>query len=379
MGGVAIGLVLLGQLLGSTGSVLATERDVAPAPDPPPAETAQVSAAPPSTSPAADAVALRWTAPEGCPDEAAVRGALASYLGTQTTVEAAASVQATATVSPHDGGGFRLALRTETTSGVTTRETVADDCFVFVEATALVVAIAVDPSSVVGRSESTPDSPEPEPESPPPPEASAPPQPEPAQPTPGRDSERAPMQGEQPLPALAAAPVTAPVVALRVGGGVDVGALPGAAGGLRLAAAWLGPRWRAELRGEYWFPRTAVAEPGLGARVSLWSLGARGCYVPRVAAVPLEFPVCGGAGAGAMRGDPVGDRVVAPQTSRRPWFEVDASAGLAWVPRRYLALVVQAELVVPVLRAGFRVGDVEVHRAGVIGGRGLAGIEVRFP
>ena len=37
----------------------------------------------------------------------------------------------------------------------------------------------------------------------------------------------------------------------------------------------------------------------------------------------LEFPLCGGIEAGAMRGDPVGDRVQGGVTGREPWLAAD--------------------------------------------------------
>jgi hypothetical protein len=324
-------------------------------------------------SPAAEAVVLTWEAPAACPDATAVRRALAGYLGEAPSAEAGAAVRAVARVIT-DGGSYRLSLRTETASGVTTREAASGDCAVLVDATAVIVAIAVDPSTVLGRGDAAPRPVEVEPE----PVAEAEPavEPEPVvevEPivVPTNDAEAPP-----PEPVEAAPRVR---FGMRVGGGIDVGVLPGPAGGLRLAGAAFGRLWRAELRGDFWFPRTTIVQDGIGGRIGLWSLGARGCAVPEVARVGLEFPLCAGIEAGAMRGDPVGDRVASPAPSSQPWSAIDASAGLAWAPRRFIALVVQAELVVPTVRAGFRVGDVAVHRAGQVAGRGLIGIEARFP
>lgn len=328
-------------------------------------------------SAAAEAVVLTWEAPARCPDEAAVRQGLATYLGEGPTAEAGAGVRAVARVTEEDGR-LRLALRTETASGVTTRETVADDCAVLVDATALIVAIAVDPSTVLARGEAVaPAEVEAEPE-PGPAEAEVElaepelPEPEPELPEP-EVIELEPAPEPEPRREL---PVR---FGMRVGGGIDGGTLPGLAGGLRLAGAVIGRGWRAELRGDYWLPRTAIATDGIGGRIGLGVAGARGCGVPGVPRVGLEFPLCAGVEAGLMRGDPVGDRVASPQTAREPWVAADGSVGLAWVPRRFLALVVQAELVVPITRASFVVGDVQVYRAGAVAGRGFVGLEARFP
>jgi hypothetical protein len=331
-------------------------------------------------SPAADAVALAWEAPAGCPDEAAVRRALAGYLGEAPRAEAGAAVKAVARVT-RGGGAYRLALRMETASGVDERETTATDCAVLVDATAVIVAVAVDPSTVLGRGDAAPQPVEPTPE---------PGEPEPSEPEPNEPEPSELAVEPTPAPIVdptgdAATPEPPPLpgprvrFGIRVGGGVDVGVLPGLAGGLRLAGSVFGRRWRAELRGDYWFPRTATVADGIGGRVSLLGVGGRGCVVPGVARVALEFPLCVGLESGAMRGDAVGDRVASPTTSRRFWLAADGSAGVAWAPRRFLALVLQAELVVPLVRAGFRVGEREVHRAGPVAGRGLLGVEARFP
>jgi hypothetical protein len=349
-----------------------------PASEPADASAAAVepeASVPELVSPGAEAVVLEWDAPGSCPDAAAVRRALAGYLGEAPSAEAGAAVRAVARVSER-GGGYRLSLRTETPSGVTTRQTTASDCTVLVDATAVIVAIAVDPSTMLARGAAAPEPVAVEPAVEPGPVE---PEPEPVAAEPVAESAAEPVVE----PAVEPVPPTPPEprvrFGMRVGGGVDVGVLPGLAGGVRLAGAAFGRGWRAELRGDSWFPRTTIVQDGIGGRVSLVSLGARGCGVPAVARVGLEFPLCAGLEAGAMRGDPVGDRIASPQSSRRPWLAADASAGLAWAPRRFIALVLQAELVVPILRAGFRVGEVEVHRVGPVAGRGLLGLEARFP
>jgi hypothetical protein len=336
----------------------------------------EVTSVPEVMSPAAEAVALTWEAPAACPDAAAVRRALAGYLGEGPSAAAGAAVRAVARVIS-DGASLRLSLRTETASGVTTRETTSEDCAVLVDATAVIVAIAVDPTTVLGRGDAAPRPVPVEPE---------PVEPEPAEPV--VEVEPEPLAEVEPIvepvtdaEAASAEPAVEPRVrfGMRVGGGIDVGVLPGLAGGLRLAGATFGPWWRAELRGDFWFPRTAILRDGIGGRIGLWSVGARGCGVPAVARVGVEFPLCAGIEVGAMRGDPVGDRVASPENASQLWSAVDASAGLAWAPRRFIALVIQAELVVPLVRAGFRVGEDELHRAGPVAGRGLVGIEARFP
>jgi hypothetical protein len=361
LGELVLGLGLMAEPVGAIeGEVMAVEPE---------------TRVPELVSEAAEAVVLTWEAPAGCPDASAVRRALAGYLGEGPTAEAGAAVRAVARVT-ESSGGYRLELRTETASGVTTRETASSDCAVLVDATAVILAIAVDPATILGRGAAAPRPqampPQESPPAPVPPEEPV----APAEPTVEREGDPPPSSGG--VSDAAAAPPRVRF-AMRAGGGLDVGVLPGPTGGLRLAGAVFGRRWRAELRGDLWFPRTAIVEDGIGGRIGLWSLGGRGCGVLGVTRLALEFPLCAGIEAGVMRGDPVGERVANAETARRPWLAADGSAGLAWVPRRFLALVVQAELVVPILRTGFRVGDLEVHRAGPVAGRGLVGLEARFP
>lgn len=364
--GVSLTLSTLALALGLVGPEVDASIEVASEPE---------VGVPELVSPAADAVALTWEAPAGCPDAAVVRRALAGYLGEGPSIEAGAAVRAVGRVTRR-GGLYRLELRTETTSGETVRETTADDCGVLVEATAVIVAIAVDPSTMLARGDMAP-KPAPEP-------TEAKPEPGPTEPEPApTEPEPIPAPADPIVEASPTVPAQPPEprirFGMRVSGGVDLGVLPGLAGGLRLAGATFGRAWRAELRGDYWFPRTAIVADGIGGRVSLWSIGGRGCWVPEVERASLQFPLCAGLESGAMRGDAVGDRVVGPTTSRRFWLAADGSAGLAFAPRRFIALVVQAELVVPLVRAGFRVGDLEVHRAGPVAGRALLGVEARFP
>ncbi|MCX4246857.1 hypothetical protein [Paraliomyxa miuraensis] len=327
-------------------------------------------------SPAAEAVVLSWQAPASCPDQAAVRRGLATVLGEGPSAEAGAGVRAVARVH-EEGGRLHLELRTETPSGVTTRETVADDCAVLVEATALIVAIAVDPTAVLGRGETLAE-PEPSPVEPEPPDEAPAVVVEPMEPA---DPET--RLGIEPVEAAdrEVEPTTDPRIrfGMRVAGAIDGGSLPGVAGGLRVTGAVLGRRWRAELGGDYWLPRTATAEPGIGGRIGLGSGAARGCGVPGIDRVGLEIPLCAGVEAGILRGDPAGDRVANPVTARVPWVAATAGAGVAWTPRRFIALVLQGEVVLPIARTGFVVGDVEVYRVGAVAGRGTLGIEVRFP
>ncbi|MEM6995105.1 MAG: hypothetical protein AAF721_31620, partial [Myxococcota bacterium] len=100
----------------------------------------------------ADAVDLRWTVPAECPTETEVRAGIAGLLGKATDVAAASEVHVIAGITA-EGTAYRLDLRVETPSGQTTKTMSGGQCQVLVDATALISAIAIDPSAVLDATE----------------------------------------------------------------------------------------------------------------------------------------------------------------------------------------------------------------------------------
>ena len=88
---------------------------------------------------------------------------------------------------------------------------------------------------------------------------------------------------------------------------------------LGLHVGVLGRRpWRIDLYGEYWTP-SSTASPGnadVGVTVQGGSAGLRGCGIPRWGR--LELPLCGGLGAGALRGRGTGDLQIRRVIGRQP-------------------------------------------------------------
>jgi hypothetical protein len=59
---------------------------------------------------------------------------------------------------------------------------------------------------------------------------------------------------------------------------------------------------------------------------------------------------------------------------------VSLAPALAWAPSRHLALWVQPEVLIPVVRSAFEVDDLGmIHRAGAVAVRGFLGVEIRLP
>lgn len=335
---------------------------------------------------------LDWKAPPGCPDTRAVIGEVEQILGGPLDEPRAAAVDAHALVE-REGAGFRLELDIETASGVRRRTVEADDCAELGHLAALLVAMAIDPGiparsaqeTSVGEaaSESTADAVlEPATDSTPfeeeaelpsegkptvdvrPEETNVPPS---AEPTAGLDEE--PREDEGTSRSL--------VGSIFAQAGLHTGALPSATAMVELGAAVTWRALRIELSAGHRFSRPVRSLAGGGAGADIWSTVGQleVCGTPRVPRV--DFPLCAGIEAGTMAGR--GRGVSAPRTGRGPWFAFRAGGGLVVLPWRRVGIVVDVDLVVPVLRTGFEIEGVgELHRVGPVGVDALGGAEVRF-
>ncbi|MBL9105331.1 MAG: hypothetical protein JNL82_30570 [Myxococcales bacterium] len=302
---------------------------------------------------------LRWSAPDECP-ASSFHAALARYRD-PAAPHAPMRVQADVR---RDRREWTLDLAVD--GG--TRRLTADRCEVVVDAAAFVVAQAMGAAPIPPPPEPAPEPPRPEP----PPEPATPePPPEPAT--------REPLLTPDLVEPLAApAPPRVrprPWAALRLRGGLSGAALPGVAAALGLVAGLAGERWRAELTALGRLPhRTPTADPAVSARLAMWAIGARGCGVPR--ARRLDFPLCAGLELGQERGRSVG--LTPDGSAARVWAAAVASASLAHAPRPWLALVLEVELAVPLVRRDWLIsGLAPVHHTGPVDLRGFAGLEFR--
>jgi hypothetical protein len=166
--------------------------------------------------------------------------------------------------------------------------------------------------------------------------------------------------------------------AVRFGAAAVIGLLPRLGPSLTGAAALLLPRARAELHFDHVLAQRELDDAGRGGEMRLWTLGLRGCWVPRAVDV-LELPICGGAQVGSMHARGVGALQRSDET-RLPFAAGNAAAALMYAPARYLAVGIGLEMIVPFTRPGFVLDDLGlVYRTGPIGGRAWAGLEARFP
>lgn len=310
--------------------------------------------------------AIRWAAPVGCPSTPELRRGIERRLG-RTLAPGEANVEAQ--VDPRAQGGYRLVLRTSAAGVVDERTLEADDCRALADATALVVALAIDPVAVAEAMEAFAADDEVEA----PPREATPVVPAPARREATTPEPRTPSgSGEG-----SSEGSSRPGGLLRVGAGVGLGALPGATGVPSLAAGLRWRRARLELEGTYWIPR--VSEPVDGARVAvqLGTAAVRGCG--QLGRDRLEAPLCGGVQLGGMRGRGQG----APNAHAAVglWVALEASVGLSWWFRPRWALAGGFAAAVPLRQPSFELTDdppVSLFEPSAVVGRVWLGIELRL-
>lgn len=194
-------------------------------------------------------------------------------------------------------------------------------------------------------------------------------------------------QPEEHEPKLQVAPPVAPPLKvekrvrghLGVLGGGGYGPIDAGMGVAALELGVHGPWWRASVRGVWVPPRvTQGADPNAIGRYDAGLGGARGCVVPPLARGRLELPVCAGIEAGVLRGRGVGS-TPDPTTATQPWVAIELGPSLLYMPNRWLALGLELDLVVALLRGGFAIGGEVAQSQAPVGARALAKLEVRFP
>lgn len=312
--------------------------------------TTSSSASGPAEGGAALPLQLEWDVPPQCPPRASVLADVERFLPPELAAGGIRPAKIRANIRSDDDQHWKLALDVEVAEGHLTRSLEGESCEVVTAAAALVIAVMLDPASVL--EEVTPivevePEPEPAPEAPPP------------SPEPG--PRKIDARGLVRLGALGAYDLL-PRFAAGVSGAVGVKL---ASARLYVVATWLAPQ-RALARGDL----------GAGADLQAWTVGLRGCWAPSVRRV--DFPLCVSGSGGAI--EAVGVGLTQNRSARGAWGGLGLSAGVAYAPVRWLALVADAEGVLGLTRPRFVIDDLgEVHRARRGGVRIGAGVEARFP
>lgn len=303
----------------------------------------------------------------------------------------------------HGRGRWSAKLALEVAGGRSTRHLRGASCPEIARAAAFVTAVVVDPG-VANRSqpelESTPlasDPPDAPDRSASPSDLSAPTEDASVVPEPASGGALAPVAAPQaPAEARRVAPPEAtpgPAAAkrlpaarmrarpggfARLAGGVEALGMPGVGAQAALAAGLRGHAWRVELVGMYRGPTRVVSavDPGVGARVRLWTIGARGCGVLRLAAV-VEVPLCVGVEAGQAIGDGLG--YAGAQRDAIAWAAVTVGPALVWLLRPRLALWAGLDVALPVVRGRFSAAGLgTLFTIAPVSPRAVLGIELRF-
>jgi hypothetical protein len=337
---------------------------------------------------------VTWSAPPECPDEAYVRTAVQQLLGPDDP--AAARVEAHARVERMADSTWRVHLTTQRDGATGERVVDATSCRSLADATALIVALAIDPQRVAanrpsvaaaaGSSPSASASAAPSSSSssaPAPVSASATPLPPTPPPAPTPSPRSAPVAS----PALALAPTPEPppaplptsrfsVFAALAG---DLGTLPRPAYGVTLGAAlfpW--PALRVEAYGSFWPSQHASSSssstPGAGGDFFLADGGARACWLPLHA--NLEIAACPGLEVGVLHGQ--GDDITHPSSADSVWFAFTGLGRLTWRVGPSLAFFLDLSLALPPFRDVFQLSGDTIHQAGFVEGRASLGPELRF-
>ncbi|HLK41323.1 MAG TPA: hypothetical protein VKU41_31445 [Polyangiaceae bacterium] len=191
--------------------------------------------------------------------------------------------------------------------------------------------------------------------------------------------------------ALAPAPSPRPSarsqLAIEAGAAVDDGLLPAPAGGAEIAAGWALGLSRLRLRvlasSSLFVAQDVVLSTGDGASFQLFAFGIRGC--PALRAGPMDVGACAGAEIETMAAGGFGAH---PESHIVSWASGLGSALVTWSPSEHVAIYGRADLLVPVERPLFYVGQLgpagieqsrtPVHQPAAVTARGAIGVELRF-
>lgn len=353
-------------------------------------------------APRADAPWLRWHAPPGCPGGQRVEALVGERLARAV---APGEIEVDARLEP-EPTGFRVDLTMTRGAAVEARTLEASECEVLADATALLVAVTVDPLAASRRrpTPQRPSIPEPTIARAPRDRSAGTGARRPTSPIASSDEvagldatassdaidrlDAAAMGDEvtgldtitessetmdPPRRSTSARPSSS-VTAL---GGLALGTTPGLTGGPSLAWGLLWPRLRLELAGLYSAPRLRGESRG-AVSVSLGVVRAGACA--RLGTTTLELPLCGGVEVGTLRGE--GRRAVDARTTHATWLAAALGLGLTgwWHPR--IAPVARVDLVLPVAYPAFELRSadaaVELFRPWVVSGRLWLGVELKF-
>jgi hypothetical protein len=325
-----------------------------------------LGSAPTEATAAAEALALRWHAPAGCPTEAQARDLVGRLLpGPGARVRTTVTIDAVL-------GGYAGTVELPTGTTPTMRSLQAEDCVVLARAMAVVIAVSLDPVAVAEAAQA---SAVPEPVASPVPDGSALPRVPADEPSPEPSPRRMGSSGDafaEPRPTRRDLEGGA-----RLGAGVGGFLFPAAGVGLSLAPFVGTSRLHVRAVAQYWAPQRIAFDPARDAQGELQLLtgGLRVC--PQLGGARVRFPVCAGADAGAILGRGTGRDLAILRSARSPWVGAVLEPGVVVGVTSRVSLWLALEGVVSLYRPRFVVeGAPRGFTAGAGALRGLLGVQV---
>ena len=307
----------------------------------------------PTDSPHVD---VQWEAPAECPDLSAVRRRAERLLGQPLNTPRAQQLLARAKVHRNEAGNWELWLSLTANQRVAQETLVAKQCSALADATALKVALAIDPVATARAIEVVALEEKPQPK-----------------------LATSPRDFAEPSAPSRAPPAEAVLTTsgLRLAGGAGLGLLPGVARRAALSFWLQRSQWRVELAGQGYLGGDAryPQMPTVGANLELFSGLSRVCPVARAGG--LEFPLCLGLELGFMRG--VGFGLEIPEKSYSWWGAVVLGPALRLPVSEAVSLWFEADGVMPFLKPGFNVRNLgTLYTAAPGSARLWAGCEIRL-
>jgi hypothetical protein len=292
----------------------------------------------------AGVLTFSWQAPSGCPSRDDLRAEIARLLGGAIRVPKGGDIKARAVVA--HGQTWSLAIETELAGQPGRRSIEAASCQDLADATALIIALMIDPNAVAAHA------------------AQPRPVPPPAPSDPAPQKERR----------------VAYFVGIHAAG--SYGTLPSVDAGLGGGVGLAGRRWRVELRGTYGLRRDqrvtapSPAPPDSYGRFNFAAAALAGCV--NLGREDLAFGPCADAEVGMLSAK--GFNVSEGFSAQTLWLALGAGAYAAIPLGPHLSLPLHLDVVAPLLRPEFVFRNVptRVFRAPVVGGRASAGVELHF-
>ena len=302
---------------------------------------------------------LTWDAPRGCPDASFVRFRIEQLL--RGPKAAPTAVLARATIEGAGEAALRLTLTLRTGDVEETRTIDAASCSALAEASAVVIALAIDPSreEALGAE--------------PPPPVEPPPSVEPSPvPLPKVD----PTKAESPPPATTAPSAR---LALGVGGSVVSGTLPSVGAGLVGSASLRLDRFRLGAVGTLWSRQSPTFDGSAGASFDMVELGASGSYMLPVG----RFAIGPSVNLEATFMKVQGFGIRAPRASSTVWPTAVLGGRLEAGIAPWAGLFACGELLIPfgapTITLPTSRNAVRLHEPSLVAPRLRVGIEIIFP